>query len=221
MLREEISATFQEVRSLMHRPELTMKTRQYLREVLLVMYRDHPDEYLEQWLPYLHGFPHHFEKELGWFTDIEALRFAARYAPFARFGWDVVGEGAQLAEMISDSGLECLGSMVCRRDRVGEVMALELVHSERLVKLRMLALHDMRFDGDAHMARLLAAPVLRQLEVLDLSGCTVSDASIKVLAKHRGFEALKTLRMERCSLMPLARQALARLAAKSDFSLSL
>ena len=56
--------TFQELRSFMQREQLTDKDRVNLWTLLQDAHASSTKEYEDTWLPYLTGFPHHFQQPL-------------------------------------------------------------------------------------------------------------------------------------------------------------
>ena len=72
---------FGRVRSLMNLERWEESHREELWDLIHAFAPAHPERFLEQWLPYLRGFPHHFEAPLHVFDRLEALERVRSWLP--------------------------------------------------------------------------------------------------------------------------------------------
>lgn len=73
---------FGELRQLMNAPNLSDTQRTQLWELIVRNAKESESRHTQQWLPYMHNFPHHFTKPLTTLQRVDQLRWASNIVPF-------------------------------------------------------------------------------------------------------------------------------------------
>ena len=101
----ELFDEFGALRSLMNLPHLDDSQRGRLWASVRAYAQAQHQRYRSTRLPYLRGFPHHYEQPWASLTSLEQLAQALELVPFARFDLDLAsdGIGAQQARALAES----------------------------------------------------------------------------------------------------------------------
>jgi len=194
---------FASLRSILNTEALTERQREHLWGLIDKVSVRHPEVYLEQWLPYIEGFPHHLEEPLMLFRDWSRASGAAQRTglpvAFHAFGVD----DALIERIAGSPGLA--GVMVLNlygryqsdgyRARLLEVSSIEaLVSSPYIVNLELLELNSFGMrDEEAHL--IANAPNLASLSRLHLERNAITDAGLDALLDSEHLAGLEVLEM--------------------------
>jgi len=169
---------FATLRSLLNARTWTTTNRRTLWELIDEVSTHHPRVYLEQWLPYIEGFPHHFIEPLVGFDDLDELIQTAQRAPGIPLSLYTRGATAD----------DALLRRIAATPESAQIASLELVgRYSRDPYLRSVSL-----SLDA-LEELFESPHLTNLVNLKLRGAGITDAGCDLIASSPQLAGLKRL----------------------------
>lgn len=219
---KSLEELFGRLRELMNQGQLDHNQRDLVWRLVDHVFERAPERYREQWVPYMAGFPHHFEEALREVRSLEDLERAHELVPHAR--WRLfydASRGQGLEVLASSELLTHVGELLLGTG--GDTAGLAaLVHSPHLESPRWLSLqHSALGDEDAEV--LAQAPALASLRQLSLRSNEVGDAGVVALAQSAHLSGLEHLSLGYNQLSSLGARALAEsphLTSLRDLELS-
>lgn len=161
---------FAELRSLLHARKLD--TERFLALIRAAHQHD-PALYEEVWLPYLRGFPHHFQGAFAHLSSRAELELFARLLPSCQFGYHATDD-ASVSQLAPE-----LVERIHTYTHHGHVKAsLRFLRSPHLVNLVELTLHGMK---TGQLTRLLERDSLANLQKVTIQRALIDESVMHAL----------------------------------------
>ena len=186
---------FGQLRSLLQKHELVSWQRERLWSLLELIHERDPDRYHAEFVPYVCGFPHHFELPLITVNDLDDLEGLTLIAPLPcvrlalrESSLDVEA----LRTLLASPHVPVLHTLHFRLNGLGDEGAQLLADSTELHELTALRLWNNGI-GDTGAEALADSRSLHDLKVLDLWGNRIGDSGAKALAESPHLSSLTRL----------------------------
>lgn len=193
--------TFQELRSFMQREQLTDKDRVNLWTLLQDAHASSTKEYEDTWLPYLTGFPHHFQQPLTRVYSEKELSKAVSIAPCATFEVFLfkVKNPNDIDSLIDSDAFSQVSSLICDNTPFQDAHLRKLAHHPHAKNITSLHFNHCEFSSQA-LHDLGQAIFTHHLQHLHLSFMEFDEANVSSFIASAQLHNLESLRFMSNSL---------------------
>jgi len=186
---------FGALRALMQEEPDAPRWRLRAFKMLRQAWKNHPDEYQDEWVPYLAGFPKHWEEPLTVMLSLEALEMWHQIIPFARFDFQNQ-EPVRWKSFEASVAFSAVSSLTIEHDKTFDAAKLgRLLHSPRAQALSTLRLKECRKLGNDAASLVVASPVATQLRELSIRLCDMDVEGARILSEAESLSGLTSLRL--------------------------